>query len=123
MLKNRGFTLVEMLVALALFSLLLAVVAPNLLAAQQARQQSADLRLFESKLKSMGLRASLSNSPLDMASYLSVYVPEQASLTVVPSGAYFDAQGFCNATSVALYKQEHLLRRWDLAAPNCTGSL
>lgn len=117
--QNRGFTLVEMLVVLALFGLLLVVITPNLAKAQASRQQAAHLRLLESKLNGLGVRAIIARQPVAINDALAPLAPAEWRLVVMPEMAYYDANGLCNATAVAVFKGESLLRRWDFAPPLC----
>lgn len=76
---KRGFTLLEMVVVLALVALLGAVVMPSLLKMQQAWKRRIELQDIAGQLRSMGYRARLQGLEVAIGPY-GVVPPQMLSL-------------------------------------------
>lgn len=120
---SKGFTLVEMLVVLALTGLLLSVVSPSFVKAQAARVQSANLKLVENKLSMLAVQAVIAKTPIEIAPFLSDGLPSDWQVIVKPSGASFDSLGLCNARSITIQKSKVALRRWEFSSGFCALAL
>lgn len=63
MSSMRGFTLIEVLIVLAIVTIAITIVAPNLMRTYEKVQVQAEIKMMTETLKDVGLKAFLSQTP------------------------------------------------------------
>lgn len=119
---KRGFTLLEMVVVLALVALFGAVVMPSLLKMQQAWKRRIELQDIAGQLRSMGYRARLQGLEVAIGPYGVVppqmlSLPEHWSLSA-PVPILYLANGACLGGRIGL-THDQVTEFLDLEAPLC----
>lgn len=122
----RGFTLLELLIVLALVSMLAAMVAPRLQRTYDAVVSSGERAEAVRQLERLPLlardngRAILvpAGDPAALGSLLSL-PPGWEALALEPLRV--EASGLCHAARVRV-QGEGVVEQWSLAAPDCTVS-
>lgn len=95
LLKKEGFTLVELIVVIAIIAIMLAMVIPNLsIAAEKEREYKEKARSFYSNVQELIIDEKLAKTPLD-DTYTLVYVEllKQSSTTACEAKIYMSSSG------------------------------
>lgn len=103
LLKKEGFTLVEMVVVIAIIAILLAMVIPNLsIASEKEREYKEKARSFYSNVQELIIDEKLAKTPLDGA-YTLVYVElkNQNSTTACEAKIYMSSSTAINSFTAA----------------------
>lgn len=118
-----GFTLLEMLVVLALVSIMVAVVAPRLAGTVRAIGDSGDRAETRRQLERLPLLARASGHRIDLPAEAPLAIdglafPEGWSVTALDP-VRIAGSGVCSAARVRV-AGAGLVEEWTLAAPDCT---
>lgn len=118
-----GFTLLEMLVVLALVSIMVAVVAPRLAGTVRAIGDSGDRAETKRQLERLPLLARASGSRIDLPAEAPLAIdglafPEGWMVTALDP-VRVAASGVCSGARVRV-AGAGLVEEWTLSAPDCT---
>jgi len=120
---NRGFSLLELLVVLAIVSIMVALVAPRLAGTVRAITTSGDRIEIARQIGRLPLLARASGHPITIEADQPVQVegivfPEGWTVSAV-TALRVAANGFCRSAQIRV-DDGSLGETWSISAPDCT---
>lgn len=118
----RGFTLIEMLVVMAVLGLASSVVLPGMWRMLQAAQARGELVDLQAALTSLPTRRFFAGTPgqLDQDNFSALVAPLPTGWEVsIPAPVRFAANGVCSGGTLALSAPGGLVVRYRLARLTC----
>lgn len=119
----RGFTLIEMLVVMAVLGLASSVVLPGMWRMLQAAQARGNIADMEAAIASLPARRFFAATPatLDRDSFAALVAPLPAGWDVaIPTPVRFGTNGVCSGGTLTLSAPGGLVLNYRLAPLTCT---
>jgi prepilin-type N-terminal cleavage/methylation domain-containing protein len=114
--KNRGFTMVELLVTLVLLGLIASIAAPGLESWLRSRQASAMRMALSNELALLPLQANRNGNAITISSANQLHTTDLQLEFIEPVVVL--ANGYCQGGQVALKQGRHQVV-YDIIAPFC----
>lgn len=124
--RQQAFSLVEMLVVLAILAVSAAVLLPNLGAMYRAYKTSTDWADIRDQLNGLGVRAWLEGNAYQLASsnpapgvpLFALDLPSNWQYQTTRP-IYFQSNGVCRGGELRIFFNEQLFRTVQLSGPHC----